>query len=165
MLSKKLISYCVAIIFAGISHAAHADTTGKLTVNATVMSGCTVGSTGAINLMYDPMNSAPTTANTAGSLMITCSGGTVWGVYSDQSVATRIMSYVGTQTLAGTMYSLPYTLWNDVGVGLAVTNTTGQATGIGIGAPQPIHISAMVAPKLNVAVGQYTQTINLVVVY
>jgi len=167
MLSKKLILWGIAIMFASASHAADAGTTSTLTVNTTVLSGCAVNSAGVINLIYDPMSNVPTTASTAGSMTVTCSAGTAWGVYSDQSVVTRIMNYVGTPITgtAVTMLALPYALYNDLGVSLAVTNTSGQTIGIGTGTPQAVIIKAVVAPKINVAVGQYTQTINLVVVY
>ena len=166
MKNTTLILIASGFLMLGIN--ANAETaTSTLSVTAVAAGSCSIGSSGALNFgSYHSDGATDTTGNTGTSLQVTCNGGTTWSLYSTESVVTKIMQNTTIAT-ATAMYQLPYTLYTDsaMTIPLAVTNTTGSVTGTGTGLAQSAIIYGKINKGLNVFTGNYSQVINLTLVY
>lgn len=156
-LSKLIVT---SLLMMGASVQAASPQAGAMTVSATVTSGCSLGPNAALNFgIYDP--SLASTANTGATLVVTCTAGTAFKLWSTTAIAGRTM----TGAIAADV--LPYKLYGDSALATELPIATGvdAISGTGTGLPVAVPIYGRILAGHVVPAGSYTQSINLTMTY
>ena len=156
-LSKLIVT---SLLMMGACAQAASPAVGAMTVNATVQAGCTLGTGAVLNFgNYDP--SLASTANTGATLVVTCTSGTTFMLWSTTGIIPRKM--VG----AIPADELPYQLYGDGGLTtqLSIATGAGSIAGTGTGLPVAVPIYGRILAGYVVPAGSYSQIINLTMSY
>lgn len=162
----RLVALCGA---AGLAFAAQpafaTDTTGGLSVNATITSNCAVSTTtvafGNIDVTLN------TAVDATGGMSVTCTNGTAWTAKADAgtggagtSLTHRKMT--GPDKLSYDLFtdSTRTTKWGD-----GVTSGTATITGTGTGSAQASTIYGRVRAGSTARAGSYSDTVTVTVTY
>lgn len=152
----------LTLIFGAISmgSAAMAATgTGSLTVTATVLNSCTIGSAALVFGTYNSASATPTDAQT--TVLVTCTNGAPYEIYSTTALASRVLT-TGVTTIPVSLdrtmtYGIHGSIANrSAGAQLPVQRGAGSITGNGTGLPEAIGLFGRIAPGENVIAGAYT---------
>lgn len=155
-----------------IPAAVSAGTIGaNLGVSATVGSSCLITTSPVAFGAYNP--GSATTADTSGSLTVTCASGTTYSVGLDAGGSASTAGNVGTRRMtAGASKFLPYqlyldsgymTIWGDGANGSSVNPVSGTFTGTG--AAQVLTVYGRVGTGHFVPAGSYIDTVVATVTY
>ena len=148
------------------SGAMAAVTSGTLTTTATVLSGCTIGSSTIAFGNYDPTSATPNDAAT--TIPVVCTSGVPFVIYSTTALASRFM----TTPLGGAGQQLTVGVFGSAadrtaGNHLPTFSDLGKISGTGTGLPQLVDLFGRLAAGQNAPPGAYTNaaSTNLTIEY
>lgn len=140
--------------------AGSATATDTLLVTATVSAACVVSTSPVAFGVYNP--TAGTVLDGTGTVSVTCTNGTSYSVALDGGGQADVLA----RAMSNHPDLLTYQLYSDA-ARTTVWGTTGgdlvNATGTGVQVDHTVY--GRVAASQNVAVGSYTDTVNVTVTY
>ena len=152
----------LALDLAPVASAANTATT-TFTVNATVVSACTVNTTNMAFGTVVPNATNATYTSTQSSITVTCSTGDAYTVALTAGLgtgATETSRYM----MSGTN-KLAYALFNDAPGGTNWGTLSGTVAKTGTGTAQVLNVYGQISAQTAPANGSYTDTITVNVTY
>lgn len=168
--ARKGLFVAISVLALGVSGAAVAATaTANLTVGATVVNNCTIGTSDLTFGNYDPIvTNASASLDNTGTVTITCTSGAVAAITLGQGANADPSSTDAAplRRMTDSVNFLSYSLFSDAGRSVVWGNTTAvDVETTGTGAADAHTVYGRVTAGQNVPAGGYSDTVVATVTF